>query len=374
MNGLSRTNGARTSILWQGARASSRWRARPMNLVPHNNQSIPMLRDQGNLGASRSCWTNRQLCRELATWDFKAQARDNLAVCLTNNVNKSAGRPGVMSDLFGDYDVFFPKGFRSRKCVFANSVDVCLIPGTEDRFKEAVYFASQMESGYHDPQKFRYSLGAFLAAYGSISELLTKELERKKRWSDWKKHLEAIPDVLKINEYGPALTRARNINVHQKSVFDGSTCHIGLYRGRQHKLGITSNIDWDIPSADLIDTLWDSEFGEMMLDKEHAAIGEQYGVRRTYHLSKISDQLPASDKGLDVLQIVRRALLRTHDILGLTHTIDGEVVGLLSGEQIVNDLTYMQVTILLESDVYPHLPQVWNWPDLGEELRPVANF
>ncbi|WP_155855710.1 hypothetical protein [Arthrobacter sp. 9MFCol3.1] len=279
-----------------------------------------------------------------------------------------------MSDLFGAYDAFFSNGFRSGKCVYANSVRSCLIPGTEDRFKEAVYFASQMEAGYHDPQKFRYALGAFLSAYGSISEILTKELETRKRWTDWKKHLANIPQGIRENEYGPALTRARNINIHQKSVFDGSICEMGIYRGRTHKLSIASNIDWDISSAELIDRLWDSEFGKMMLDKEHSAIGEQYGIRRTYRLRKVSDELPPSARELDILEIVRRALLRTHDLLGFTHTMDGEVVGLLSGEEIANSFTYMQVTILLESDVRPDLLQLWNWPDLGKELVPVANF
>lgn len=279
-----------------------------------------------------------------------------------------------MNDLFGSYDAFFSKGFRSRECVYAGSVEECLIPGAEDRFKEAVFFASQMEAGYHDPQKFRYSLGAFLSSYGSISEILTKELERRQRWNDWKNHLDTVPDELKKNEYGPALKRARNINIHQNSVFEGSTCEIGLYRGRRHKLGVSSNIDWDIPSAELIDRLWDSDFGKMMLDKEHSTVGEQYGVRRTYRLKRISDTLPAPEKDLDVLEIVRRALLRTHDHLGITHTMGGDVVGLLSGEQIANPFSYNQVAILLESDVRPELPQLWNWPDLGEELEPVPNF
>jgi hypothetical protein len=112
----------------------------------------------------------------------------------------------------------------------------------------------------------------------------------------------------------------------------------------------------------------------MMLDKEHSAIGEQYGVRRIYRLRKISDELPDSDKDLDVLEIIRRALLRTHDLLGFTHTMDGQVVGLLSGEEVANPSTYAQITILLESDVRPKLLQLWNWPDLGDELLPVPNF
>lgn len=81
----------------------------------------------------------------------------------------------------------------------------------------------------------------------------------------------------------------------------------------------------------------------MMLDKEHSAIGEQYGVRRVYRLRKISDELPDQDKDLDVLEIVRRALLGIHDLLGFTHTMDGQVVGLLSGEEAANSLTYAQV-------------------------------
>ncbi|MFC4602935.1 hypothetical protein [Rhodococcus kronopolitis] len=233
---------------------------------------------------------------------------------------------------------------------------------------------SEMESGYHDPQKFRYSLGGFLAAFGSIPELLTKELERKGRWSEWKRYRDDSRLQIAVNEYEPALKVARNINIHQKSVFDGSICEIGLYRGRRHKMSLGPKIDWDISSPELIDRLWNSEFGKMMLDKEHSAIGEQYGVRRIYRLTAIAKDLPDSDKELDILQISRRALLRTHDILGFTHTMDGSKVDLLDGKQIVSDFTYSQVTVLLESDVHPHLLTEWDWPDLGEELWPVANY
>ncbi|MDN6299617.1 MAG: hypothetical protein L0J68_04925 [Micrococcaceae bacterium] len=279
-----------------------------------------------------------------------------------------------MKNLFGSYDAYFPRGFRSHECIYADSVNGCLTPGAEDRFKETVYFASQMEAGYHNPQKFRYSLGAFLSAYVSISEVLTKELEANGRWPKWKEHLASIPHEIAVNEYGRALTRARNINIHQKSVFAGSNCQIGLYRGRRHKLSIGSAVDWDISSAELIDRLWDSEVGKMMLDKEHSAIGEQYGVRRTYRLREIADELLPADKDLDVLEIVRRALLRTHDLLGFTHTMDGQVVGLLSGEEVANSFTYAQVTILLESDVQPELLQSWEWPEFGDELLPIPNF
>lgn len=279
-----------------------------------------------------------------------------------------------MKGLLGGYESLFPRGFRSRECIYADTITTCLSPGAEDRFKEAVYFASQIESGYHDPQKFRYSLGGFLAAYGSISEILQKELEHQNRWRDWKIHRDTIATALTTNEYAPALIRARNINIHQKSVFDGSVCQIGLYRGRRPKLWLTSNIDWDVSSPELLDRLWDSEYGQMMLDPEHSAIGEQYGVQRTYKLREISDHLPIDDKDLDILQIARRALLRTYDTLGATHTMDGEVVGLIDGGAIVNDFTYSQVTICLESDVNPDLLRSWDWPDLDEALKPVPNF
>lgn len=135
-----------------------------------------------------------------------------------------------------------------------------------------------------------------------------------------------------------------------------------------------SKIDWDIPSPELLDRLWSSGFGQIMLDEEHSGVGEQYGVRRTYRLKGISKHMPPADKDLDILQIVRRALVRTYDILGFTHTIDGGKVGLIDGGEIVNDHTYAQVTILLESDVRPHLLQQWDWPGLGELLTPVPNY
>nr|WP_143545530.1 hypothetical protein [Rhodococcus sp. 15-1154-1] len=279
-----------------------------------------------------------------------------------------------MTGLFGDYDLLFSSGFRSQRCSYADSVTNCSIPGAEDRFKEAAYFASQMEAGYHDPQKFRYSLGGFLSAYGSISEILQKELERAGYWQKWKSHKAKIPEKLITNEYGPALTRARNVNIHQKSVFDGSVCEIGLYRGRRHKMSVGPHIPWDTPSPELIDRLWASAFGRMMLDDEHSAIGEQYGVRRVYRLKSIREHLPGDDKDLGILEIARRALMRTYDELGLTHTIDGEVVGLIDGSVIFNDFNYAQVSVLLESDVRPELVEKWKWPDLGEELKPIPNF
>ncbi|MGP9838555.1 hypothetical protein, partial [Arthrobacter sp. 179] len=64
----------------------------------------------------------------------------------------------------------------------------------------------------------------------------------------------------------------------------------------------------------------------------------------------------------------------THDLLGFTHTMDGQVVGLLSGEEVANSFTYAQVTILLESDVQPELLQSWEWPEFGDELLPIPNF
>lgn len=97
-----------------------------------------------------------------------------------------------------------------------NSVSVCLTPGAEDRFKEAVYFVGLMENGYHDPQKLRYALGGLLAASGSISEIMNKELEAKGCWADWKAYRMLIPNGVTVNEYKPALNRARNINIHHK--------------------------------------------------------------------------------------------------------------------------------------------------------------
>lgn len=279
-----------------------------------------------------------------------------------------------MSELFGGYNSFFRRGFGSHDCIFADSVGVCLTERAEDRFKEAVYFASHMESGYHDPQKFRYALGAFLSAYASVSEIMRKELEFHGRWGEWKEYIKGVPESISVNEYDPALTRARNINIHQKSVFAGSYCEIGLYRGSSHKLSLGKDIDWDISSAELIDRFWDSDFAKLMLDVEHSAYGEQYGVRRIYRIRQISSDLPESDRGLDIVQIVRRALLRLYDRIGFAHTMDGEKVELMDGGEIVNDFTYNLVTILLESDVNPDLPKRWGWPDLGEELWPVSNF
>ena len=51
----------------------------------------------------------------------------------------------------------------------------CEIPFTHDRLQEMHYWWHQMARNYHEPDPFRYSLGAFVQAGRSVSFMLQKE-------------------------------------------------------------------------------------------------------------------------------------------------------------------------------------------------------
>lgn len=284
-----------------------------------------------------------------------------------------------MECLFGGYEQFFPKGFRSRGCIFPGSEKHCITPGTEDRFKESVFFASQMSETYHDPQKFRYNLGAFLSSFGSLREIFDKETEAKlskskKDKNAWKNYRNELPQGLVTNEYLSALTGLRNVNVHQKSVFKGSNCFIGLFRDRRHKLSITQNLDWDISSPELLEVWTASDAGKMLLDEERSAIGEQYGIYRIYEVADFRKELPPGEQDLDIMTVIQRSLIRYSDLIGFSHTLDGAKVYCPDFEALLSTEAFYRTTVLLESDVDPTLPSKWGWAKAGYKTISIANY
>jgi len=52
---------------------------------------------------------------------------------------------------------------------------VCPIPLTHDRLEEVHYWWHEMARNYHEPNQFRYSLGALVQAGRSVSFMLQKE-------------------------------------------------------------------------------------------------------------------------------------------------------------------------------------------------------
>lgn len=65
-----------------------------------------------------------------------------------------------------------PQSFAEKHAVQGHA---CKIPFTHDRLEETHYWWHQMARNYHEPDPFRYSLGAFIQAGRSVSFMLQKE-------------------------------------------------------------------------------------------------------------------------------------------------------------------------------------------------------
>jgi hypothetical protein len=61
----------------------------------------------------------------------------------------------------------------------------CPVPSTHDKTNEAHYFLHEMMDHYHDCDRFRYSLSAFLQAARSVTYLLQTELGSRDGFEAW---------------------------------------------------------------------------------------------------------------------------------------------------------------------------------------------
>lgn len=129
---------------------------------------------------------------------------------------------------------------------------------------------------------------------------------------------------------------------------------MGLYRGRRLKLAVTKEIRGDLHSAAILEHWTESELGRMFLDPGHSAIGEQYGVWRKYWINEVSTTE-------DVLIAIRRALIRTHDLVAVAHGIYEIQVEHIHDDHYLSPESLARVSVLLESDIDPTLPDKWGW-------------
>ena len=236
-----------------------------------------------------------------------------------------------------------------QRCQLTHTEVACPIPMTEDRLMECFHHAELLECEYHNPRTFRFSLNALLASLSSVSAIAQKEIEKNGDVARWN----IVRESFKNDRWLGAAKNARNVTLHQKTIFDGSKVYMGLYRGRRLKLAINKDIPGDIHSAEILKLWNESELGRMFLDPGHIAIGEQYGVWRKYQIKEVS-----SDE--DVLTAMRRALIRAHDLVVAAHDIYGVQLEHIS-DDCLNPTDLAEVSVLLESDIDPTLPKKWGW-------------
>jgi hypothetical protein len=228
--------------------------------------------------------------------------------------------------------------------------DECPIPIAEDRFLEALHFMTQLGEDYHDPRKFRFNLNAALAALRAASELLVKEMQTHDQVTEWRRlkdEYRADPDLASVKH-------GRNVTLHQTAIYNGSSVLIGLYRWRRHKLTVGTDIHHDETTAQVLARWLVTPFAKMLLDEEHSAIGEEYGVWRQYFVKELSDKD-------DALKAMWKAVIRTNDFLSSAHHICGFKTFEVPAEELLSPETLSEISILLESDVDPTLHEKWGW-------------
>ncbi|WP_147360325.1 hypothetical protein [Clavibacter lycopersici] len=236
-------------------------------------------------------------------------------------------------------------------CLFQKPHSDCPLPTAEDRFAESEYLMSRLELEYHDPRVYRYNLNAVLSSMAALSEILQKEMEKKGDGDQWK---ELIKAPFTDDPWLSSITRARNVAIHQRAILSGSKVDIGLFRWRRHKMSMHADLPHDVPSSELLRRWTSSEAGQLFLDEEHSALGEEYGVWRRYHVAQISETE-------DTLTHLRRGYIRNHDKLRTAHACYGINAPAFDDTLLLSPESLSNVTVLLESDVDQTLWRKWGW-------------
>ena len=223
--------------------------------------------------------------------------------------------------------------------------DNCPIPDSHDKFNEAHYYIGQMLENYHDPDRFRWNLNSFIQSLRNITFALQKELDKKQGFQEWyENERSSMKQDELLNKFG----EGRNIVVKQGNLKIKSTSFMGKFENRKLKLGFGMDVPLFAHSAQIIEKYKDGFMGFIM-DKEHAAIGEQLGVQRKW----IADELGSTE----VVDLCDVAWSRIGKVISNAHKFCGS--SLEPPNEHDHDIS--SASVLLESDIDPTLPKKWGW-------------
>jgi hypothetical protein len=224
------------------------------------------------------------------------------------------------------------------------SLRQCPLYEPDDRLGEAHYFLAGMLQEYHNPDEFRWNLNAFLQALRNVTFVLQKTLSSSDGFDSWwpKKQTEMRQDLMLR-----AFVEGRNIVVKEGNLTVSSRAMLGLFRNHRSKLTLAANnVPCYIPSRVLLSS-YAPKLG--LIDDEHSAIGEEYGVERDWFVSELGEG--------NVVDLCNKALTRISDVLDDAHDFAG--IGTVEGEPPQHSLEHVRV--LTESDVDSELPKKWGW-------------
>jgi len=223
--------------------------------------------------------------------------------------------------------------------------DACPLIGTDEKLDEAHFFLHQVLEAYHDPDPFRYKLNAFLQALRSVTLFLQREGASIPSFAVW--YEERLAEM----SGDPLLRRflqGRNLVVHQRPLVAESTVLAGMYRDGRLKLGMELPISPEMPSGQALAIA--RRVG--LVDEDHAFIGEQAGIRRTWRYP----ELGAED---EIASLCHIAWARVHQVVAAAHSLVGRAMQDVPEDPRVHDVS--KYDLLLETDLDPSLPDQWGW-------------
>ena len=225
-----------------------------------------------------------------------------------------------------------------------SEITECPLAETHDKFDEAHYFIERMMIEYHAPIPFRYNLNAFLQALRSVTFVLQKELSHRDGFRE--KWYPVRQQTMKEDPLLRNFVNGRNIVVKEGSLEMNSRANIGVFRGRNLKLAIGIDVPTHVPSQHLLQN-FAPELG--LIDTEHSAIGEQYGVRREWCAPELGDG--------NVITLCDLAWVKIGQILSDAHVF----AGWHSVPPAEHGHKQEDCDVLLETDLDPTLLQKWGW-------------
>jgi len=115
----------------------------------------------------------------------------------------------------------------------AGDSGACPIPLTHDRLFETHYWWHEMARNYHEPDPFRYSLGAFVQAARSVTFMLQKEQYVFADFSWYESWVEKAKNDLAMSW----LQSVRTNVVHREALIPGSTLELRCLGDPRHAHG-----------------------------------------------------------------------------------------------------------------------------------------
>jgi hypothetical protein len=189
----------------------------------------------------------------------------------------------------------------------------CPVPSAHDKANEAHYFLHQMIDNYHECDRFRYSLSAFLQAARNVTFHLQSDLKHKDGFDAWYKPQQ---DKMKSNADLALMNSERVRVVHQEALVPASSMFFGAFENGTWKSGFDS-----LPLHPMKDSVqaliearaqFEEGFGEShFLDPYRSCDCEEYGLTRSWSLTDL--------KGDELVEFCMRCLAAVVEVVSAAH-------------------------------------------------------